>query len=211
MGGGGGGNAILRNSILFLYSIKVDLLLFGIQGSGKGTQARLLAEEFGYVIFETGAELRKIIASQTTLGKTIASYTDNGHLAPTSMVMDVVHCTLETVPLDQKILFDGIPRSMEQKEQFDPILMSLGRTFTGIEITLPEEEVLKRLLHRAENQGRTDDASEASIRRRIEIFREQTIPVIDAYRREGKIVEIDGQGTVEEVYERLHKVVGCRL
>jgi len=193
----------LRDSVSFLYYVTMDILLFGIQGSGKGTQARKLVEEFGYFFFETGAELRKIIASGTELGKEVASYTDKGNLAPTPIVMEVVRTAIAQLPTDQKILFDGIPRSIDQKEQFDPILADLHRDITGIQITLPEEEAVKRLVLRAEKEGRTDDVLEDAIRRRIEVFKEKTVPVIEAYRQEGKMVDIDGQGVVEEVYERV--------
>lgn len=185
----------------------MDLVLFGIQGSGKGTQARRIATEFGYDIFETGAELRRIIASGSALGKTAASYMDKGNLVPLSLVMQVTKEVILAKPTPKKILFDGIPRDREQMQAFDAMMAEVGRPFRCLHILLPEEEALQRILGRAKVEGRVDDSDEAYIRRRMEIFRAKTLPVIDEYRRQGKLEDIDGGGTVGEVYERVKKAM----
>lgn len=185
----------------------MDLVLFGIQGSGKGTQARKIATEFGYDIFETGAELRRIIASGSDLGKTAASYMDRGNLVPLSLVMQVTKEAILARVKTQKILFDGIPRDREQMDAFDALMDEVGRPFRCVHILLSEEEALQRILGRAQVEGRKDDSDEAYIRRRMEIFREKTLPVIDAYRKQGKLVDVDGKGTVEEVYRLMKKVI----
>lgn len=185
----------------------MDLVLFGIQGSGKGTQARRIATEFGYDIFETGAELRRIIASGSALGKTAASYMDKGNLVPLSLVMQVTKEAILAKPTPKKILFDGIPRDREQMQAFDAMMAEVGRTFRCLHILLPEEEALQRILGRAKVEGRVDDSDEAYIRRRMEIFRAKTLPVIDEYRQQGKLEDIDGGGTVGEVYERVKKAI----
>lgn len=181
----------------------MDLVLFGIQGSGKGTQAKRLAQEQGYAIFETGAELRKIAASGTELGQKIASYIDHGHLAPHEVVMQVVRAAVETYPADQKLLFDGIPRDTDQMNAFNTMMSDLTRSFTCIELTVDEEQAIQRIKQRALEQGRADDASEEFIRRRMGIFHEKTRPVIDSYVAQGKVVEVSGEGTMDEVYERI--------
>lgn len=185
----------------------MDLVLFGIQGSGKGTQARRIATEFGYDIFETGAELRRIIASGSTLGKTAAYSMDKGNLVPLPLVMHVAKTAILAKPRPKKILFDGIPRDKEQMQAFDAMMAEVGRPFRCLHILLSEEEALQRILGRAKVEGRRDDADEASIRRRMEIFRAKTLPVIDEYRQQGKLEDIDGGGTVGEVYERVKKVI----
>jgi adenylate kinase len=189
----------------------MDLVLFGIQGSGKGTQAKRLAQEQGYAIFETGAELRKIAASGTELGQKIASYIDHGHLAPIDVVMEVVRVAVESYPADQKLLFDGIPRDIEQMQSFDAMMSDLGRTFTCIELTVDEEQAVVRIKQRAVEQGRADDASEEFIRRRMGIFHEKTRPVIDAYAAQGKVVQVSGEGTMDEVYERILEALSVAL
>ncbi len=185
----------------------MDLVLFGIQGSGKGTQARKIAAEFRYDIFETGAELRGIIASGSDLGKIAASYMDRGNLVPLSLVMQVTKEAILARAKTQKILFDGIPRDMEQMQAFDAMMAEVGRTFRCLHILLPEEEALQRILGRAKVEGRVDDSDEAYIRRRMQIFRERTLPVIDEYRRQWKLVDVNGKGTVEEVYRCIRKIL----
>ena len=181
----------------------MDLVLFGIQGSGKGTQAKRLAAEQGYSIFETGAELRKIAASGTELGRTISSYIDHGHLAPIEVVMDVVRAAIQAYPSDQKLLFDGFPRDLDQMKGFDALMQDLGRTFMCIQLTVNEEEAIERIKQRAIEQGRADDASEEFIRRRMGIFHEKTEPVINAYIEQVNVVQVSGEGTMDEVYERI--------
>lgn len=184
----------------------MDLVLFGLQGSGKGTQAKRLAAEHGYTIFETGAELRRIAASGSELGNTVASYIDHGHLAPFEIVMQVVRNAIEAKG-DEKILFDGIPRDEQQMHGFNDIMQSLGRDFSCLHLTINEEEAVSRIAQRAKEQGRADDASEEFIRRRMSIFHEKTEPVIRAYEAQGKVTEVNGEGTMDEVYERIQKAL----
>ena len=200
------GKTALRDGI-FDIVCTMDLVLFGIQGSGKGTQARKIAAEFGYDIFETGAELRRLIASGSDLGKTAASYMDQGNLVPLSLVMQVVKEAVLARPKDQKILFDGIPRDAEQMYAFNVMMEEVSRPFRCLHILLDDSEALKRIIGRAKVEGRIDDSDEAYIRRRMEIFREKTLPVIEEYRRQGTLVDVDGKGTVEEVYGRVKKAV----
>ncbi|MFH0851355.1 MAG: adenylate kinase [Candidatus Peregrinibacteria bacterium] len=185
----------------------MDLVLFGIQGSGKGTQAKRLCAEFGYEMFEAGGELRKIAASGSDLGKTVKSYIDVGKLVPFEIIMQVVKEAILARPKMQKILFDGIPRDLDQMRSFDQIMADAGRDFRCIEILFTEEEGVKRILGRAKLEGRADDADEATIRRRMQTFTEKTKPVIGRYKVQGRLTEVDGKGTVEEVYEDIrHKL-----
>jgi adenylate kinase len=183
----------------------MDLVLFGIQGSGKGTQAKRLCAEFGYDYFEAGGELRKIAGSGSELGKTVKSYIDVGKLVPFKIIMQVVREAISARPKDQKILFDGIPRDLDQMREFNWIMAEVGRDFRCIEITLSEEEGVKRILGRAKIEGRKDDADEATIRRRMRTFYERTKPVIEEYKTVGKLIEVDGRGTVDDVYEDIRR------
>lgn len=181
----------------------MDLVLFGIQGSGKGTQAKTLAEEYGYAIFEAGAELRKIAASGSPLGNTVKSYIDQGHLVPHDIIMQVVASAIATMPQHTKIIFDGIPRDHVQKTDFDRIMQNAGRDFRCIHFTLDRDEALKRILGRAQAEGRADDANEEIIERRMQTFTEKTLPVIEAYAALGKVVDIDADQPMEAVYEAM--------
>jgi adenylate kinase len=181
----------------------MDLLLFGIQGSGKGTQAKRLAAEFGYDIFEAGGELRKIAASGSELGKTVKSYIDAGNLVPHAIIMQVVKEAIGKRPKDQKILFDGIPRDPDQMRDFDAIMSDAGREFMAIHLLLDSEEGVRRIFGRAKSEGRADDADEQIIRKRMRTFEEKTMPVIETYKKKGIVTEIDGSRGVEEVYEEM--------
>lgn len=185
----------------------MDLVLFGIQGSGKGTQAKKLCVEFGFDLFEAGGELRKIAASGSQLGETVKSFIDVGKLVPFEIIMQVVKEAIAARPKTQKILFDGIPRDLDQMRSFDQIMKDAGRDFTCIEIALTEEEGIQRILGRAKTEGRADDANEETIRRRMKTFAEKTKPVIEVYKDAGKIIEVDGKGTVDEVYDAIRKLL----
>ncbi|MDD5751553.1 MAG: adenylate kinase [Candidatus Peribacteraceae bacterium] len=185
----------------------MDLVLFGIQGSGKGTQAKKLCVEFGYDLFEAGGELRKIAASGSELGNTVKSFIDVGKLVPFAIIMQVVKEAILARPKTQKILFDGIPRDEDQMREFDTIMADVGREFRCIEIKLSAEEGVQRILGRAKIEGRADDANEETIRRRMATFTEKTLPVIERYKDEGKLVEVDGEGTMDEVYDAIRELI----
>jgi len=204
----------------------MDFVFFGIQGAGKGTQSRIAAEKFNLKIFETGAELRKIAAENSPLGAKVKKIIEAGNLVTTEIVMEIVD-NFVAGNLNEKILFDGIPRSLEQKTQFDEILKKRGRDFLGILIDLPIESAKKRLLNRRicadckkvfgadfenENcdncggklQKRADD-TEAAILKRLENFAAQTLPAIEKYGE--KIVKVDGENSVEKVAAEIEKVL----
>lgn len=181
----------------------MDLVFFGIQGSGKGTQAKRLCQEFGFEYFEAGGELRKIKASGSDLGKTVASYIDVGKLVPHEIIMQVCEEAIRAKDPTRPILFDGIPRDADQQRDFDRIMATLGRDFRCIEITLDPEVGVQRIKGRAKVEGRKDDVDEATIRKRMGTFLEKTRPVIENYRKQGKVTNVDGDRSVEEVYEDL--------
>lgn len=184
-----------------------DIVLFGIQGSGKGTQARKLCAEFGHALFEAGGALRAIAASGTDLGKTVKGYIDAGEHVPQDIIMEVVAAFVADLPDGKAVVFDGIPRNMGQKDAFDALMQNTGRAFTCVELIVDEEAAVQRILGRAKIEGRVDDANEDAIRRRIALFHEKTQPVIDLYRADGRLADVDGEGSVEEVYGRLKEAI----
>lgn len=180
----------------------MDLVLFGIQGSGKGTQAKKLAAEFGYDIFEAGGELRKIAAGGTVLGNAVKSFIDAGNLVPHEIIMAVVRKAVAERK-GKKMLFDGVPRDENQMRDFDAIMRDAGRDFRAVQIVVDPEACIARILNRAKIEGRADDAQEETIRKRMRLFTEKTLPVIEAYKAQGKMTEVDGNGGVDNVYDRL--------
>jgi len=193
-----------KPSLPLSLSRPMDLSLFGIQGCGKGTHAKMLAAEFDYDIFGTGAELRKMADTDTDTGRIVKELIDGGNLAPVDIVMRVTDEWL-TAHAGRKIIFDGIPRSMEQLAKFNEVVARSGRTLTGVHIVLDEEAAFQRIQKRG--AGRIDDATEESIRRRLHVFKETTVPVIDWYREHHGMIDVDGDGTVEEVYARIKQAL----
>lgn len=185
----------------------MDLVFFGIQGSGKGTQAKKLAAEFGYDIFEAGGELRKIAGSGSELGATVKGYIDEGHLVPHEIIMQVVAAAIAARPKTTKILFDGIPRDEAQKKDFDAVMQAAGREFRCIHFLLDADEAEKRILGRAAQEGRADDADTAIIRRRMGTFTSKTLPVIEMYKQAGKVTEISAKRGVDNIYADLTKCI----
>lgn len=181
----------------------MDLVLFGIQGSGKGTQAKKLAAEHGYEIFEAGGELRKIAASGSELGKTVKEYIDAGHLVPHEIIMLVVKHAICAKPKETTIIFDGVPRDENQMNDFNEIMASCGREFRTVHFLLDAEEGVQRIIGRAKQEGRVDDQSEETIRKRMNTFLEKTMPVIQAYKATGNMLEVDANRPVDEIYADL--------
>lgn len=199
-----------------------NIVLFGIQGSGKGTQGKIIAEEYGCMIFEMGGELRKLISSGSELGNKIKSIVESGKLVETSVIMEVVENFLQNVSNDQVVLFDGLPRKMDQKIAFDDLMFKFQREFVGVLIDISREEAIKRLTSRrickeckeiypafyAEEkcskcggklEMRQDDTNLDAIENRLDAFQNETKPVIEGYIQEEKMVIIDGEQKIEDV------------
>ena len=185
----------------------MDLVLFGIQGSGKGTQAKMLADKYGYKIFEAGGELLSIASGGTELGKTVKSFIDVGRLVPHEIIMQVVKRFIENNSQNGKLIFDGIPRDGEQMRDLDAIMREEKREFRCIHFRLDEDEAVRRIVERATIQGRSDDAKEEIVRRRMDTFRTKTLPVIRDYEKRGWMEEVDGSGTIGEVRGDVEKLM----
>lgn len=181
----------------------MDLVFFGIQGSGKGTQARLLLQNFPFYYFEAGQELRTIIASGTPLGKEVSSYVDQGQLVPFAIIITVMKEAIAKVPASQPILFDGIPRDHDQMVEFNRLMNEFNRSFHCIHFMLPKDEAEQRIAKRAVEQGRIDDADEQKVQKRISWFYEKNMPVIDHYAAQGMVTEIDASQSVEDIQNQL--------
>jgi len=179
-----------------------NFVLFGMQGAGKGTQAKLLAEKYGFRIFETGGELRRLMTAESTLGKQVQEIVSRGDLVPNEIVMEIIANFLRAVPLEMPILFDGIPRSLPQKGTFDALVRGSGRNFRAVFIDISRDEALHRLVLR----GRSDDNA-AAIERRLENYEKETLPVIEAYEREGILTRVSGMGSVEAIHQNICAVV----
>lgn len=183
------------------------VILMGAPGAGKGTQAKLLQEKLGIPQVSTGDLFRENLKNNTELGQLARSYMDNGELVPDEVTVAMVKDRLSRADCEKGAIFDGFPRTVAQAEALDKLLAeSDGRINIVPFIDVRNEEVIKRLLKRAELEGRADD-NEETISTRLSVFREQTAPLLDHYRERGLLVEIDGEQSIEEVHADLMAAV----
>jgi adenylate kinase len=179
------------------------LVLLGPPGAGKGTQAARLAERLGVPAISTGDIFRANIKGGTELGRTAQEYTARGELVPDEVTNAMVRDRLAQPDAAQGFLLDGYPRNTAQVGELDAILGADGRALdAALEITADADVVVERLLKRAEIEGRADD-TEPVIRRRLDVYAEQTAPVSGLYAERDLLVRVDGIGEVDEVTERL--------
>lgn len=179
------------------------LVLLGMPGAGKGTQAERISEKLGIPAISTGDIFRANVKGETELGKEAQKYMNAGELVPDSVTNAMVRDRLGQPDAADGFLLDGYPRNPAQVAELDDILSALNVSLSGvIEITADAQAVLPRLLKRAEIEGRADD-DEATIRHRLEVYEEQTAPLTDIYSARGMLVSVDGLGEIDEVTTRL--------
>lgn len=186
----------------------INIVLFGAPGCGKGTQAQRLKEHYGIEHVSTGEVIRGEIARGTELGRSMESYIKAGKLAPDQIVIDMIANYVAEHRDAKGCIFDGFPRTTVQAEEFDKILAKNGlKVDIMVDIRVPEEELVKRILLRGKDSGRADDASEEVIRDRLDVYHKQTAIVSDYYSGQGKYASVDGVGTMDEVFYRIAAVI----
>jgi adenylate kinase len=178
-------------------------LLLGPPGAGKGTQAERLVRSLGIPQISTGDMLRAAVKAGTPVGREAKGYMDRGELVPDAVVIGVAEERLAAADAKTGFILDGFPRTAAQAEALDGMLARLGVSLERcVALAVDENELVERLLKRAEIEGRADD-NETSIRTRMRVYREQTQPLIDYYRAHGVLREVDGLGTVDAVAGRI--------
>lgn len=182
------------------------LLLMGPPGAGKGTQADLLAESRGLVKLSTGDMLRAHVRKGSELGQQAKTLMDAGELVADDIIIGMVSSELaEMRPI--RVLLDGFPRTTAQAEALDKLLSDYGvGVDAAVELVVDEDELVRRLESRAEQEGRSDD-NEETIRNRMRVYREQTAPLLDYYRSQGKLHSLPGEGTTAEVRARIESTL----
>jgi adenylate kinase len=181
----------------------VRLVLLGPPGAGKGTQAKRLAAHLGVPAISTGDIFRSNIEGGTQLGRQAQSYMNDGGLVPDELTNDMVRDRIGQADCGAGFILDGYPRTLAQVDALDGMLKGLDTQLDRVvEITVDVEEVVRRLHQRAVEQGRPDDTPEV-IRRRQEVYLEQTAPLVDVYRERGLLVQVDGMGEVDVVTTRM--------
>ncbi len=179
------------------------LILMGPPGAGKGTQAVHVAQHFGVPAISTGDIFRRNVSDGTELGLEAQGFMDAGEYVPDEITNQMVRNRIEEPDAEPGFLLDGYPRTVAQVEELDGMIEFTGhRLDAAVVLTVDADEIVARLLQRAQTEGRTDDTEEV-IRRRQDLYSEQTEPLIGLYRERGVLVEVDGMGEVGEVTERI--------
>ena len=185
-----------------------NIVIFGAPGSGKGTQSDKLIEKYGLNHISTGDVLRAEIKKGTELGKTAQGFIDKGNLIPDDLMISILAGVYDSFGRDHKgVIFDGFPRTIPQAEALKQMLDERGdRVAAMIELAVPEDELMKRLLLRGQQSGRADD-NEETIKKRLVVYHSQTQPLIDWYKQEGLHHHINGLGTLERIFSDIKKVI----
>ncbi len=186
------------------------LLIIGPQGSGKGTQGVRVAEALGIPAVSTGDVFRANVKDGTELGLKVKAIIDAGDLVPDALTGEIVRDRLAQADAAGGFLLDGYPRNLGQVGDLDAFLDGRGEPLTAvIELVVPRDESIRRLALRAAAQGRADD-NEESIAKRLSIYESETAPILDVYRERGVVDQIDGVGSLDEVYARITAALETR-
>ena len=185
----------------------LNIVIFGAPGSGKGTQSERIVEKFGIDHISTGDVLRAEIAAGTELGKSAKALIDNGQLIPDAMMVDILAAKLDAFVDSKGVIFDGFPRTIAQAEALKVMLNERGQDVTAmIELDVPEDELMDRLIKR----GRADD-NEETIKKRLVVYNEQTSPLKEWYKKEGKHCYINGLGDLDRIFADIVSAIESRM
>jgi adenylate kinase len=188
------------------------LILFGAPGSGKGTQSALIAKTYQLKHLSTGDMLRAEIAKHSPLGQVAENYIAQGKLLPDELMIDMLKDTLQHLDHNVKgLILDGFPRTVAQAEALNALLNDLHHDILMlIEISVEPSELIQRLVSRGKLEGRSDDNPE-TIARRLDVYHQQTEPVIDFYKKAGKYYHVDGNGTIDEIFARIRAILEPKI
>jgi adenylate kinase len=185
-----------------------NIVIFGAPGAGKGTQSDKMIEKYGFGHISTGDVLRAEIKNGTELGKTAKGYIDNGQLIPDELMIDILASVYDSFGKEHKgVIFDGFPRTIPQAEALKKMLAERGQDVSVmVDLDVPEEELMVRLIKRGKDSGRADD-NEETIKKRLHVYHSQTAPLIDWYKNEKKYQHINGLGTMEGIFAEICEAV----
>lgn len=184
------------------------VLILGAPGSGKGTQGKILAQRLGLVKITTGDILRAAVQSKTPLGLDAKKYMDAGKLVPDGVIQDLIKAELLKSEAKDGAVFDGFPRTAAQAELVDQTLGARGQRLTHVLLLdVTEEELLRRLHGRAALEGRSDDTPE-TVRTRLQVYQQDTAPLIAHYGQRGVVHRVPGTGSVDDIAGEIQRVIG---
>ncbi|GAK37129.1 MAG: adenylate kinase [Bacteroides graminisolvens] len=185
----------------------LNVVIFGAPGSGKGTQSERIVEKFGINHISTGDVLRAEIKNGTELGKTAKGYIDQGQLIPDELMIDILASVFDSFKDSKGVIFDGFPRTIAQAGALKQMLADRGQAVSVmLDLDVPEEELMTRLIKRGQESGRADD-NEETIKKRLLVYHSQTAPLIDWYKNEGVYKHIQGLGTMDGIFADICKAI----
>ena len=185
----------------------LNIVIFGAPGSGKGTQSERIVEKYGINHISTGDVLRAEIKNGTELGKTAKGYIDQGQLIPDELMIDILASVFDSFKDSKGVIFDGFPRTIAQAEALKKMLAERGQDVSVmVDLDVPEEELMVRLIKRGKDSGGADD-NEETIKKRLHVYHSQTAPLIDWYKNEKKYQHINGLGTMEGIFAEICEAV----
>ena len=187
--------------------MSLDVLLLGVQGAGKGTQAKRIASDFELAHIATGEMLRDAIADGSELGRRVQPILESGELVPDDLMIELIRERLQSEDAENGFVLDGFPRTMTQAEALDSMLAEVGRPLSVVFVLqVPDEVAVERLHRRAEEEGRADDTPEA-IEKRLELYHRETEPLVAHYRLRGNLVGIHGNRPENEVFGEIQQAL----
>ena len=185
----------------------LNIVIFGAPGSGKGTQSERIVEKYGINHISTGDVLRAEIKNGTELGKTAKGYIDQGQLIPDELMIDILASVFDSFKDCKGVIFDGFPRTIAQAEALKKMLAERGQDVSVmLDLEVPEDELMVRLIKRGKDSGRADD-NEETIKKRLHVYHSQTSPLIDWYKNEKKYQHINGLGTMDGIFADICEAV----
>jgi adenylate kinase len=185
----------------------LDVLLLGVQGSGKGTQAKRIASDYGLAHIATGDILRAAMAEGTPLGLRVRPIYDAGELVPDDLMIELIRERLQAPDTENGFVLDGFPRTMPQADALDSMLSEIDRPLSVVfELQVPVDVAIERLSKRAVEEGRRDDTPEA-ISKRIDLYHQETAPLVSHYRLAGNLVGIHGDRPATEVFAEIQEAL----
>ena len=183
-----------------------NIVLFGPPGSGKGTQAARLRDKYALLHVSTGDIFRAEIKNNTPLGAEAKGYLDTGRLVPDELTIRILEDFVNRNfrPEHKGIIFDGFPRTIAQAEALDGMLTAKNMPVKKVlALNVDDDEVTKRIIHRGKSSGRSDDTDETMVRKRLQVYKDQTEPLRGFYQSQGKFTSLDGEGSIDGVFELL--------
>ena len=185
----------------------LNIVIFGAPGSGKGTQSERIVEKYGINHISTGDVLRAEIKNGTELGKTAKGYIDQGQLIPDELMIDILASVFDSFKDSKGVIFDGFPRTIAQAEALKKMLAERGQDVSVmVDLEVPEDELMVRLIKRGKDSGRADD-NEETIKKRLHVYHSQTAPLIDWYKNEKKYQHINSLGTMEGIFAEICEAI----